>query len=45
MFANTSTKTLIGMNITYLREYRADPTQAKLQAVKDSDAELTKRNA
>jgi hypothetical protein len=45
MFANISTTTLIDMNITYLQEYRADPTPAKLQAVKNSDAELSRRGA
>lgn len=45
MFANIPTATLISMNITYLREYRTNPTAGNLQAVKDSDAELSRRGA
>lgn len=45
MFANITTATLISMNVTYLREYRANPTAGNLQAVKDSDAELSRRGA
>jgi hypothetical protein len=43
MFANTSTKTLIGMNTTYLKEYREDPTDAKRRAVEESSRELSRR--
>jgi hypothetical protein len=45
MFPHTSTRELLQINATYLREYRADPTPAKLQAVLNSGAELTRRGA
>lgn len=45
MFQNTPTAVLIQMNITYLQEYREDPTAAKLRAVEDSSRELTRRGA
>ena len=45
MFANITTGTLLDMNTTYLREYRANPTAGNLQAVKDSVHELERRGA
>ncbi|AEJ91941.1 hypothetical protein BPBIEBS31_94 [Mycobacterium phage BPBiebs31] len=44
-YPNTSTRSLIEMNIQYLREYRANPTVANLAAVRSTDAELTRRGA
>lgn len=44
-FANISTATLLSMNGTYLREYRANPTDANLRAVNDSSIELSRRGA
>lgn len=45
MFANISTAELIKINATHLREYRADPTAAKLKAVNNSSRELSARGA
>lgn len=40
-----STRELIEVNRTYLREYEADPTPGKLAAVIRSSEELTRRGA
>lgn len=45
MFANTSTESLIQINGQYLREYRANPTEANLRAVNQSSRALTERGA
>lgn len=45
MFDNISTKTLIEMNGTYLREYRANGAEGSRMAVVQTDRELSKRNA
>lgn len=45
MFENHTTAELVQMNGTYLREYRANPTEGNLAAVKATDAELTRRGA
>lgn len=45
MFANISTRELLEINKTYLREYRAEPTEAKLAAVVRSSEELSRRGA
>lgn len=45
VFANHSTKELLQVNGTYLREYRANPTDANLRAVVESSRELSRRGA
>lgn len=45
MFENHSTVELLQVNATYLREYCADPTAAKLAAVNDSSRALSERVA
>lgn len=44
-FPYTSTRELLAMNATYLREYRADPTPAKRAAVEKTSRELSRRGA
>ena len=45
MFANTPTTVLLDMNTTYLQEYREDPTEGKLLALKQTVWELEARGA
>lgn len=44
-FPHTSTRELLAMNATYLREYEADPTPAKRAAVEKTSRELSRRGA
>lgn len=45
MFDNHSTEELLQVNTTYLREYRADPTEDKLLALKQTVWALEARGA
>ena len=45
MFQHHSTTELLAVNATYLREYRANPTEGNLAAVNASSIELTRRGA
>jgi hypothetical protein len=45
MFQFHTTRELLAVNAQYLREYREDPTPAKLRAVEESSRELSRRGA
>jgi hypothetical protein len=45
MFDNHSTATLLEVNTQYLREYRANPTEGNLLALKQTVWELEARGA
>lgn len=45
MFDNHSTASLLEVNTQYLREYRANPTEANLLALKQTVWELEARGA
>lgn len=45
MFPNHSTAELLAMNVTYVREYRANPTAGSLAAVNATSAALSARGA
>lgn len=45
MFPNHTTRELLAMNTTYLREYREDPTEGKLLALKQTVWALEERGA
>lgn len=44
-FPNHSTRELLAMNATYLREYMANKTESNLAAVNATSEELTRRGA
>jgi hypothetical protein len=45
MFENISTRELLSINATYLREYRENPTEPNLRAVVRSSEALSARGA
>lgn len=45
MFPNHSTAELLAMNATYVREYRANPTEGNLAAVNATSIALSARGA